>query len=336
VRDHFGDGSRWGLKIEYSVTPVEINTGLRIKLAERLLDDVFLLLYCDNYWPMRLDRMWQRFLDAGAPAMLTVYTNQDGYTKDSLRVDADGFVSLFDKQHSSPGLKGVEISYGIFKKELLSLVPDGNVSFEETLYPMLAERHELAAYVTQHRYYSVGSVQRLPLTEAFFARRPAVILDRDGVLNRKAPRAEYVRVWSEFQWLPGAKEALRALRDAGFRVVVVSNQAGIARGAMTEADLLEIHRQMVRETVLGGGRIDAVYFCPHNWDEGCECRKPKPGMLFQAQRDFNLDLSRTPFIGDDDRDAQAAEAAGCPPVLVTDRESLLDVVRALLKKQDKV
>jgi histidinol-phosphate phosphatase family protein len=336
VQDYFGDGSRWGLKIEYSVTPVENNTGLRIKLAERLLDDVFLLLYCDNYWPMRLDRMWQRFLDAGAPAMLTVYTNQDGYTKDSLRVNSDGFVSLFDKQHRAPALKGVEISYGIFKKELLSLVPDGNVSFEESLYPMLAERHELAAYVTQHRYYSIGSVQRLPLTEAFLARRPAVILDRDGVLNKKPPRAEYVRNWSEFQWLPGAMEALRALKDAGFRVVVVSNQAGIARGAMTEADLLKINRRMVRETVLGGGRIDAVYYCPHNWDEGCECRKPKPGMLFQAQRDFNLDLSRTPFIGDDERDAQAAEAAGCPPVLVTDRESLLDVVRELLKKQDKV
>ena len=92
---------------------------------------------------------------------------------------------------------------------------------------------------------------------------------------------------------------------------------------------------MVRETTLAGGSIEAIYYCPHNWDEGCECRKPKPGMLFQAQRDFNLDLSRTPFIGDDERDAQAADAAGCPSLLVSGQKTLLDVVRELTNKQNK-
>ena len=203
--------------------------------------------------------------------------------------------------------------------------------FEETLYPVLAQRGQLAAYVTDHRYYSVGGLSRLALTEIFLARRPSVILDRDGVLNRKPPRADYVRRWEQFQWLPGAKEALSLLKNSGFRVVVVSNQAGIARGAMTEADLLEINRRMVREATLAGGTIDAIYYCPHNWEEGCECRKPAPGMLFQAQRDFNLDLSRTPFIGDDVRDAQAAEAAGCPSELVSEQKPLLDVIRAIIK-----
>jgi len=115
-------------------------------------------------------------------------------------------------------------------------------------------------------------------------------------------------------------------------VWVGSNQAGIARGAMTEADLLDIHRRMVRETVQAGGRIDVIYYCPHNWDEGCECRKPRPGMLFQAQRDLNLDLSRTPFVGDDERDAQAADAAGCPSVLVSEQKTLLEVVGQLLQE----
>jgi D-glycero-D-manno-heptose 1,7-bisphosphate phosphatase len=153
------------------------------------------------------------------------------------------------------------------------------------------------------------------------------------VLNRKAPRANYVRSWKEFEWLPGAQEALRLLKAGGYRVLVVSNQAGIARGAMSEADLIEIHRRMVREATQAGGRIDAIYYCPHNWDEGCECRKPKPGMLFQAQRDFNLDLSRTPFIGDDERDAQAADAGGCPSALVSEQKTLLDVVRELTNQR---
>ena len=335
VQDYFGDGQRWGLRIEYSVTPVEDETGRRIKQAEHLLDDCFVLLYCDNYWPMRMEQMWQRFVESGAPGMLTVYSNKDSYTKDSLRVDANGFVAVFDKQRRAPDLKGVEIGYGIFRKELLAMLPQENVSFEETLYPVLAQRGQLAAYVTDHRYYSVGSIARLPLTETFLARRPAIILDRDGVLNRKPPRANYVRRWEEFEWLPGAREALRKLRMAGFRVIVVSNQAGVARGAMTEADLIEIHRRMVRETVLAEGRIDAIYYCPHNWDEGCECRKPRPGMLFQAQRDFSLDLSRSPFVGDDERDAQAANAAGCPSVLVSEQKPLLEVVTELIETDKK-
>jgi len=329
VQDYFGDGRRWGLHIEYSVTPLENNTGRRLKLAQPLLDDCFLLLYCDNYWPMAMERMWRRFLQAGAPAMLTVYGNRDGYTKDTLRLGTDGFVAIYDKQRRAPDLKGTEISYGIFRKEILALVPEDNVSFEDTLYPLLAKRHQLAAYLTHHRYYSVGSISRLPLTEAFLTRRPAILLDRDGVLNRKPPKGEYVRNWDEFTWLPGVADSLRLLRDAGFRVIVISNQAGVARGAMTETDVLEIHRRMVRETSQAGGRIDAVYYCPHHWEENCECRKPKPGMLFQAQRDFNLDLSRTLFIGDDDRDAEAAEAAGSLSMLVSEKKGLLEIVREL-------
>lgn len=118
-----------------------------------------------------------------------------------------------------------------------------------------------------------------------------------------------------FQWLPGAREALRSLHEAGYRVVVVSNQAGVGRGVMTESQLLEIHERMKTAAAQAGGQTEAIYYCPHDWDSSCECRKPQPGLLFRAQRELNLDLSRTPFIGDDERDAQAADAAGCPSIL---------------------
>ena len=103
---------------------------------------------------------------------------------------------------------------------------------------------------------------------------------------------------------------------------------------MTEADLLDIHRRMVHEATLAGGCIEVIYYCPHGWDDGCDCRKPKPGMLFQAQRDFSLDLSRTLFIGDDERDAQAAEAAGCPSMLISEEKTLLQAVQELTTKQN--
>jgi histidinol-phosphate phosphatase family protein len=335
VKNHFGDGSKWGVQIEYSVTAVEDLTGRRVKLAEKKLDDLFMLVYCDNYWPLPMDKMWRRFVEADAPMMVTVYANQDNYTKSVLKVDETGFVTVYDKKKKTPDLQGTEISFAIIRRELIEQLPDGNISLEETLFPPLIAKKQLAAFVTQHRYYSVGDTFRLPITEQFLSRRPAIILDRDGVFNEKAPRAQYVRNWSEWKWLPGVKESLRALNEAGFKVIVVSNQAGINRGAMTEKDLHDIHMRMVAEVEQAGGRIDAIYFCPHDWDEGCECRKPKPGMLFQAQHDFNLDLSRTVFIGDDERDAQAAEAAGCIPALVSEKRTLTDIVNEVIANSKK-
>jgi histidinol-phosphate phosphatase family protein len=330
IQDHFGDGSRLGIRIEYSVTGQHDLTGHRLKVARPLLDSSFLLMYCDNYWPLQLDRLWKRFREADLDALVTVYSNAYGHSKDNVSVAGDGRVRVFDRTRSAAGLRGVEIGYAIVSEHVLDLLPEEDALFEAAVYPALAERERLGAFVTGHRYYSVGSPERLPLTEVFLARRNAIILDRDGVLNRRRPRAEYVRSWNEFEWLPGATEALRLLRGADYTVIVVSNQAGVARGAMTEADLAEIHDRLRNETLEAGGRIDAIYSCPHGWGDGCDCRKPKPGMLFRAQHDFDLDLSRTLFVGDDERDVEAGEAAGCRPVLVSDERSLLDISRNLL------
>ncbi len=332
VQNYFRDGRDFGVKIEYSVSGAETLTSRRVQIAQDRIDPCFLLLYCDNYWPMNLDRMWQEFVAADVPAMITVYRNQDNYTGHSVLVGEDNFVKICDRSRQAPGLQGVEIGYSILTREVLDLLPEQEALIEEALYPPLAKQHRLLAHVSNHRYYSVGALHRLPRTEAFFGQGPAVILDRDGVINRKPPRAEYVRSWAEFQWMPGAKESLRLFREAGFRVLVVSNQAGIGRGAMTEADLADIHDRFKLEVEAAGGHIDAIYHCPHDWNEGCECRKPAPGMLFQAHRDFDLDLRRTCFIGDDERDGIAADAAGCPFMMVSQERSLLDCTRELIAR----
>jgi histidinol-phosphate phosphatase family protein len=332
VQRYFGDGSGWGVEIDYSITEPDDLTVSRVQVAEERIEPTFMLLYCDNYWPLQLDRMWRRYRELGAPAMVTVYSNKDDYRpgRGGVAVDERGFVTSFDKRSDSAGGRGVEISYSILDKSVLDLLPEQDELIETALYPQLARRGELSAFVSDHRYYSVGSLERLPMTERFLARHPTVILDRDGVLNERPPRAEYVKRPEEFEWLPGAREALAMLKEAGYRTLVVSNQAGIARGAMSEADLRHVEARMKAEAVAAGGSIDATYYCPHDWDEGCECRKPAPGMLFQAQREFDLDLTRTTFIGDDERDGEAAEAAGCPFIRVDERTSLLDAVSGLL------
>jgi histidinol-phosphate phosphatase family protein len=331
IVDHFGDGGDYGVHVEYDVTEADDLTAYRVQHAAERIDETFLLIYCDNYWPMRFDDMWRRFKASGAPAQITVYANEDGYSRDSVIVGDDGFVRVFDRTRTTPGLKGIEISYAILDKAtVLPLLGDGQELVEQAVYPKLAERRELHAYWSEHRYYSVGGHERLSLTEAFLARRPAVILDRDGVLNERPPKAEYVRRPEDVRWLPGAREALRLFADAGWRVIVVSNQAGVGRGIMTTGEVDVVNEHMRREAAEAGGRIDAVYYCPHGWDEGCACRKPRPGLLFRAQRDFHLDLTRTTFVGDDERDREAALAAGCHPALLSDDLTLLEFTRVLL------
>lgn len=331
IMDHVQGGERFGLRVDCSVTPVEDDTGRRLRRALPLLEDRFLLLYCDNYCPLDFAAMWRQYLRTGVLAQITAYANEDGYTRDNLSVGEDGIVRVYDKKRQAAGLRGVDIGYAFMDREVVSGLPDRNVNFEAAAYPALVAQGRLGAYMTGHRYFSIGSPDRLPATERFFTGPPAVILDRDGVLNAKAARARYVTSPEEFHWLPGAVEAVKMLNRAGRPVFVVTNQAGIARGMMTEEDLRRVHDAMRADLARAGAHVDGIYHCPHGWDEGCGCRKPAPGMLFAAQRDHCLDLSRAVFIGDDERDMEAGRRAGCPTVQVTEDRPLISIVRELLE-----
>jgi histidinol-phosphate phosphatase family protein len=333
IQEHFGDGSGFGIKIDYSVTSPHAMTASRMMDARHRLDPTFLMLYCDNYWPMRMDRLWARYQEAGAPALVTVYRNTDAYSRDNVRLDGEGFVAEYDRSRASPDLRGVEIGYAILQRSLVDQLSGGHQQIEEALYPTLARNHELAAFVTDHRYYSIGSLERLPTTERFLQRHPTLFLDRDGVLNRRPEIAGYVRRPDDVEWLPGALDAVRRLTEAGVRLIVLSNQAGVARGSMTSAELAVVEGHMRDEISAARGEVARFYYCTHGWDEGCDCRKPRPGMLFQAQRDFDLDLSRVPFVGDDERDGEAAAAAGSPFFMVTEDRTLSDVADQFLHEE---
>lgn len=150
--------------------------------------------------------------------------------------------------------------------------------------------------------------------------RPAVFLDRDGTLTREA---DYLRSVAGLRLLPGATEAVRRLRAAGFAVVLITNQSGIARGLYTEADLDLIHRELQRRLARRGTTLDAIYYCPHHPEVGkppyrrrCPCRKPAPGMLTRAIRDLDLDAVRSFCVGDSARDVAAGQRVGARTVLV--------------------
>ena len=141
-----------------------------------------------------------------------------------------------------------------------------------------------------------------------------IILDRDGVINHDSDA--YIKSPEEWRALPGSLEALARLSQAGFRVVVATNQAGVARGLFDLATLGAIHTKMHQAVIQAGGRIEAIFFCPHSPDAGCDCRKPKPGMLVEIFKRFKVAPREVFAVGDSLRDLHAAEAAGCVPVLV--------------------
>ena len=141
-----------------------------------------------------------------------------------------------------------------------------------------------------------------------------VILDRDGVINYDS--ASYIKTPDEWKPIPGSLEAIAQLSQAGYHVVVATNQSGVGRGLFEMATLNAIHDKMHRAIGHLGGRIDAVFFCPHALDSGCNCRKPKPGLLQEIAHRFNLNLHGVPSIGDSLRDLEASAAVGAQPILV--------------------
>lgn len=180
-----------------------------------------------------------------------------------------------------------------------------------------------------------------------------IILDRDGVINEESD--VYIKSPAQWKPIPGSLEAISLLSQAGYTVVVATNQSGVGRGYYTEEDLVQIHQKMIACVKAQGGRIDKVFYCPHHPDEHCSCRKPASGLLEQIAAAYKIDLSGVAVIGDSLRDIQAAEKVACKPILVltgngektlkNDPElrdkvpifpNLLTAVQALLKEHQHV
>jgi len=143
------------------------------------------------------------------------------------------------------------------------------------------------------------------------ARHPAVFVDRDGVINRKAPEPGYITCWEELEVLPGVPQAIARLSGTELKVIVVTNQRGVARGLVRRRELQRMHDNLIALVRGAGGRIDGIYCCLHDKGDRCDCRKPAPGLLLQAAQEQRIDLARSWIIGDREHDIVAGQRAGC-------------------------
>ncbi|MBT6470989.1 MAG: NTP transferase domain-containing protein, partial [Candidatus Marinimicrobia bacterium] len=243
IESYFGDGSTWGWKIQYSEGPVEWDTGKRIWEAREKLDDSFLLLYSDNFVPFPLDKVLALHKSNQKPLTIMVSPKEPG----NINLDETGIVQKYNNNRSDKSLDYVEIGYMIVgKSQTLAFYEVPECSFSSVLKKM-ASQHQVSAWTQYDAYHSISDPKRWKRTEEYLYPKKIILIDRDGVINNKAPRGEYISRWEDFEWIQGTREAMKHLAQEGFQFIVISNQAGIARGMVELDELDRIHQNMKDE-----------------------------------------------------------------------------------------
>lgn len=339
IREFCGDGARWGVSFQYHEETTPLGTAGCVLDALALLEDEFIVLYGDTMLDLDLNRFLHYHHAAQAEATLLAHPNDHPQDSDLLEVDRHGMVRAILPCPHPEGVwleNLVNAAAYVLTKPLLqayrSQFQAGD--FAKHLFPlMLAGGSRIAAYRSTEYIKDAGTPERLDKVEADFlsgrvaqgrGARPAVFFDRDGTLTAGTG---FITHPDQLELLPGATEAVRAVNRAGRLAVLVTNQAVIARGDCTEAELRVIHNKL--ETLLGreGAYLDKIYYCPHHPDSGfpgerpelkiqCACRKPKPGMIEQAAAELGIDLARSWMVGDSTMDLLTAQNAGIPCALV--------------------
>lgn len=342
---YFGDGSQFGVKIDYFVEESPLgNAGALFRLREKIGDEPFLLLNADAAFDVDFNRMVAFHQNHGGLVTLFTHPNSHPYDSGLIIADENGHVEKWlAKEDERPqwydnrvnaGLhmidpKVLDISLKSLEINKESGFPQGKVDLDRQILKPLCGSNMMFCYDSPEYVKDMGTPERFHQVEADYKngvvqaknltnKQKAIFLDRDGTINKYVG---FLRNIDDFELIEGVAEAIKLINQSGYLAIVVTNQPVIARGEVTWEELNMIHKKMA--TLLGkeGAYVDGIYICPHHPDKGfegerpeykidCDCRKPKPGLLLQAAKDFNIDLSESYMIGDSRRDVEAGENAG--------------------------
>jgi histidinol-phosphate phosphatase family protein len=341
IRAHVGDGSRYGLSVEYAVESTPRGTAGALGDALSRIADTFLVLYGDTYLDVDLRCIREAHAQRRADATLFVHPNDHPQDSDLVEIDDEGFVAAL---HPYPHAQGAEYDnlvnaalYVMQREGLEPLIPrEGRADLAKDLFPqMLRTGRRLFAYISPEYIKDVGTPERLDrvaadiqagLPERLSARalRSAVFLDRDGTVNVEV---NYVRTPEQLVLLPGVPEALQRLNRSGHIAVIVTNQSVVARGDATFEGLKRIHTRLTHLLGARHAYVDRIYVCPHHPERGfpgevpalkivCSCRKPATGMVDEACRDLQIDRRASWIVGDTTADMEMGRRAGLRTILV--------------------
>jgi D,D-heptose 1,7-bisphosphate phosphatase len=336
-----GDGSRFGLAARLLVEDEPLGSAGALVRALDSLPEQFLVVYGDVMAAVDLAEVAGRHLEAGADFTALAHPNDHPFDSDLLETDAQGWVSAIHAYpHPPDAAFGNLVNAALYAVRRDALRPfaggPSKLDFtKDVIAPLVASGARVLAHRSTDYIKDMGTPGRLQRVEADWragrislseaARtRPAVFLDRDGTLNVDK---HHLADPAGLEVFAAAGPALRALRQGGFRLVLVTNQPVIARGEASEADVAAIHRRLEWELGADGAYLDGIYLCPHHPDAGfpgerpelkvaCDCRKPRTGLIERAVRELCIDLSGSWMVGDQTRDIELAKRAGLKSVLV--------------------
>lgn len=321
IESYFHDGYK-GIKVSFSNESTPLFTGGAIvKAAQYIKSDGFLVLNGDTLFDIDLSALCN--FHTSRHAHLSVALRD---VPDTARYGAvectEGCITAFREKEQSNGAGSINGGiYAISRVWLMSQGLPEKFSFEKELMQPLAGSDGFCGMRFSDYFIDIGvpddyyRAQREFVT--LFPEDTTLFLDRDGVLNRHLP-GEYVRHWGMWEWIPRTREAIATLSKQYHRLIIVSNQQGVGKGLMSQADLDDVHAHMLHDIEASGGRIDNVYTCTDLQDSGSPNRKPAIGLALQAQKDFpDIDLTRSVMVGDSLSDMQFARNAGMRAVYLT-------------------
>ena len=341
IVDHFKDGKDFGVEIDYIFEKEPLGTaGAFYYLKDKIDAKDFMLVFGDVFFDMDFDRMEDFHFKNSALTTLLAHPNGHPYDSDLIQTDDTGKVIGFDSKHNVRDYwydNMVNAGMYIINKRLLDLVKEPvKTDFEKDI---LANQVELGAniyaYHTPEYVKDVGTVDRINATveelksgliqsKNLKNKQRAIFLDRDGTMNVSKG---FISKADDLELIPGTIDAIKAINKSGALAIVITNQPVIARGECSFEELHNIHNKL--KTLLGekGAFVDDIFYCPHHPDKGfdgevpelkfdCECRKPKTGMIEEAVKKYNIDLSKSYMVGDSTMDLETARNAGIKSVLV--------------------
>jgi histidinol-phosphate phosphatase family protein len=302
--------NNYSFRIDVEVTPEEFSPAERIlKMSSPVAEDV-LFLYCDNYVSDNLPI--SKVLNSDKELTLLVQKRDVGNVK-----IADEYRAYYFASNRSETNPYVELGY--FKAKYDSLIRILRIVNDLPTALEIMSHTYLTGYVSiDSGYISISNLQRFL---NLHRNHKYLLLDRDGVVNKNMGHREYVLKSEDFKFIDKNLETLQKLGEAGFYFIIVTNQPAVGLGLLDLMDLQKIHENMVRKLYSLGIFVLNVYSCVHHWDENCNCRKPKSGMIIQALHEFELNPKQTLLIGDEPRDLVAAENAGVEGILISNKES---------------
>lgn len=355
IRDYFGDGSQWNAKIEYITEENPLGTAGSFYFLKSMINTDFLLLNGDIIFDADINKFYNAHMNnktKGGLVTLLTHPNNHPYDSGIIETSEDCLVTdWLHKEDKRQWYKNrVNAGIHMIAPEILELVkePVKTDMDRDILKPLISEK-KLYAYDSPEYVKDMGTPDRFYETEEDLRNgtvkarnllnpQKAVFLDRDGTINRYSG---FLKDIDDFELIDGVADAIKAFHRKGFLVIVITNQPVIARGEVSIEELNEIHNKM--ETLLGreGAYVDDIFYCPHHPDKGflgerpeykvdCDCRKPKPGMIFNAARKYNIDLTVSYMIGDGDNDIKAGEAAGCKTIRLNEDIRLRDVINLVM------